>query len=244
MKRSKIALMALSVAVLMVLSGCSTPAPEISGTDHRLRSYNEPTPAYTPAPSYKPSYTPQVSVKGKTILIDPGHGGKDPGTLGMKFGGSYGTPEKNINIDIAKKVAAKLSAMGANVRLTRTNDTFIELDSRAAMVAKYRADIFVSIHADYIGDSSISGPSCYVARQSSAQSSKTAKSIIREFEKNGIKTRGLRKANYRVLVKHPKPATLVEVGYLSNYREAKALNSSSYRSKVATIIANGIAKSF
>ncbi|MFI4910428.1 MAG: N-acetylmuramoyl-L-alanine amidase [Sedimentisphaeraceae bacterium JB056] len=234
----------LLAAVVLSITGCAPPCPEVSGIDNRLRHYDKPATAYTPVPSY-PSYQPSTSsVKGKTILIDAGHGGKDPGTLGIKLGSSLGTPEKNINLDVAKKVAAKLSSMGANVRLTRSNDTFIELDDRAALVGRYRADIFVSIHADYIGDSSISGPSCYIARQSTTQSRKIADSIIRQFEKNGIKTRGVRKANYRVLVKHPKPATLVEVGYLSNYREARALNSSSYRSKVASIIADGIANSF
>jgi N-acetylmuramoyl-L-alanine amidase len=245
MRNKRNLIILISAFFAFLLAGCTDPCPQVTGKDTRLRQYNTPKPVYTPAPSY-PSYKPvqRGSVVGKNILIDAGHGGKDPGTLGNKTGGSYGMPEKNINLDIAKKVAAKLSSMGADVRLTRAGDNFIELDDRAGMVNRLGADIFVSIHADYIGDSSISGPSCYIARQASTQSRKIAQSILAEFEKNGIKTRGLRKADYRVLVKHPKPSTLVEVGYLSNYRETMALNSSQYRSKVASIIAEGIANSF
>lgn len=232
---------ALTIVAIMI-GGCSVPCPEVSGTDYRLRQYGQTTP-YTPAPT--PQYTPpRDSVRGKNILIDPGHGGKDPGTLGIRLGGSYGMPEKAIVLDISKKVAAKLSAMGARVRLTRTDDRFIELDERAAMVNRYGADIFVSIHADYIDNPSIEGPTCYVARQSTPQSRKIAQSILNEFTKSGITPRGLRQADYRVLVRHPKPATLVEVGYLSNAREARLLNTESYRNRVAEIIANGIANSF
>jgi N-acetylmuramoyl-L-alanine amidase len=233
-----------TLTAAVILTGCADPAPEISGTDTRLRQYDKPAVTHPPAP-VSPSYRPSTgSVRGKKILIDPGHGGKDPGTLGIKLGGSYGMQEKEINLDIAKKIAARLDAMGAEVRLTRTGDTFLELDGRAAMVNRLGADIFISIHADYIGTSSIAGPSCYVARQSTAQSRKIAKSILAEFEKNGIKTRGMRQADYRVLVKHPKPSTLVEVGYLSNYTEARTLNTAAYRTKVASIIAQGIANSF
>jgi N-acetylmuramoyl-L-alanine amidase len=240
---NKRAVVFATVAVGLILAGCTTPCPELSGTDYRLRRYGQttPPPVATPVPSYLPA---RGSVRGKNILIDPGHGGKDPGTLGIKLGGSYGMQEKEVVLDVSKKIATKLSAMGANVRLTRSSDVFIELDERAAMVSRYGADIFVSIHADYISDTSIAGPTCYIARQSTAQSRKIAQSILNEFEKNGIKTRGLRQADYRVLVRHPKPSTLVEVGYLSNPREARLLNTDNYRNKVAEIVANGIANSF
>ncbi len=246
MRNKKLSTVITSLALALVIAGCSTPTPQISGKDSRLLKYHEQQqkPYQPSTPSYEPGYEPSSSVKGKRILIDPGHGGKDPGTLGIKMGGSYGIQEKEVNLDVAKKVAAKLNQMGARVRLTRTGDTFIELDNRAAMVNRHNADILVSIHADYIGDSSISGPSCYIARNASPQSRTIAQAILREFEKNGIQTRGLRKADYRVLVRHSKPSTLVEIGYMSNYREAKMLNTASYRSKIAEILAKGIANSF
>ncbi len=237
--------MILCLAVSLVVTGCNPTPPEIAGTDYKLRELEKrTTPTYTPRPIYKPSVTPAGSIKGKVIVIDAGHGGKDPGTLGIKLGSSYGLPEKTVNIDIAKKLAAKLTAMGATVKMTRTTDVFIELDDRAAFASRYNADAFISIHADYIANPAISGPTCFVARQASPRSVKIADTIIREFELNGIRAKGTRRADYKVLVQHPKPAVLVEVGFMSNYNEVKMLNTATYRSRIANIIAEGIAKSF
>ncbi len=237
------------LAVSIFVIGCNPTPPEVAGPDHRLLEYENgrrTTPSHSSQlPVYqRPAYTPAGSVKGKVIVIDPGHGGKVPGTLGIKLGGAYGMQEKAINLDIAKKVAAKLTAMGAVVRMTRTTDTFIELEDRGAFATRYKADAFISIHADYIANPAISGPTCFVARAASSQSIKIANALMKEFELNGITTRGTRRADYKVLTNHPRPAVLIEVGYTSNYTEVKKLNTDAYRSQVATIIANGISKSF
>lgn len=247
-------IIAAYLAVSLVFSGCGggRTQPEVIGGDERIiepsreakcndKQANLP-PYKAPSPS-APSSTPG-SLKGKVIIIDAGHGGKDPGTLGIKLGGSYGLPEKTINLDIAKKLAAKLTAMGATVKMTRTSDVFLELEDRAAFAVRYKADLFVSIHADYIENKASYGPTAFVARQAGSASIKAAEAVVREFERSGITTKGVRRADYKVLVEHPKPATLVEVGYLSNYAEAKKLNTDSYRTKVASIVAAAIANSF
>lgn len=247
MKYKEYLFTAVLISALLVLNGCGPCPPEVSGADERLLELERKAAAQAQIYNRQYPTAPPVSdssIRGKTILIDAGHGGRDPGTLGVRLGGAYGLPEKTIVLDIAKKIAARLEAKGANVRMSRTTDNFLELDQRAALANRYNADALVSIHADYSENFSASGPSCYVARQASSQSERIAQAVIKEFELNGIRTRGVRRANYRVLVAHPKPSTLIEVGFLSNQTEARNLNTDSYRTKIASIIADGIAKSF
>ena len=79
----------------------------------------------------------------KTVVIDPGHGGKDPGALGR-----YGTKEKTIVLDIAKRLKRKLESRGIKVYLTRSNDRFISLKKRPKIARDKNADLFISIHAN------------------------------------------------------------------------------------------------
>ena len=138
----------------------------------------------------------------------------------------------------------KLQGLGANVVMTRSTDRFIELDSRAAAADRYRADLLVSIHADSLPDYKIRGATFYVSENSRASyiSRKIAKSLNASFKAAGIETRGIRTANFRVLVKHSRPAVLVECGYLTNRNDAGRLNASWYRAKLAAAIADGITK--
>ena len=124
--------------------------------------------------------------------------------------------------------------------MTRRTDCFIELDDRAAMATRYKADLLVSIHADSHRDSSIKGPSFYIARNASSQSQKVANSMNSCFKKNGIVPLGVRRADFRVLAKHSRPAVLVESGYLTNGAEARSLNTNWYRKKIANCIVAGI----
>jgi N-acetylmuramoyl-L-alanine amidase len=173
--------------------------------------------------------------------VDPGHGGHDPGAGAV---GYSSVPEKTIVLDISKNLAKNLSAAGAKVVMTRTNDTFIELDDRAATAEKYNAGLLVSIHADSCPKAHIAGPTVYIARSATRQSRRVAQNVVNAFNNAGIKSRGIREADFRVLVKHSKPSILVECGYLTNRTEASRLCSTSYRKKVAQIIAQGIINSF
>lgn len=96
--------------------------------------------------------------KVKKIVIDAGHGGKDPGTHG-KF-----TKEKNITLTVAKKFGSYIKEYLPDVEVvyTRTNDTFVELEDRAAIANKSEADVFISIHANAISKPSIYGTETYV----------------------------------------------------------------------------------
>jgi len=183
------------------------------------------------------SYTPRVQPRKLTgtVVIDPGHGGKDPGATSC-----LGYYEKGVNLAVAGKVAAILKQTGVKAVLTRSNDRFIELEDRAAISNRYDPDLFVSIHADSSPSSSTRGFTLYVARSASWSSRRAASAISKSLARTGLKGRGIQKADFRVLVHTRGPAVLVELGYLSNFTEARLLRTSSFQSRLAKAIATGI----
>lgn len=203
----------------------------------------------------KPPPPPQVAVvappvapppareayRNVTIVVDPGHGGHDPGTLGN--GHSF-MPEKSLTLAIATELAQQLRSRGANVVMTRTGDWFLELDSRAAVANRHRADIFVSIHIDASRNTGASGTTVYMCRGGSAQSRQLAQCVAQALQDAGIECRGTRSAGYRVLVASNCPAILVECGFLTNFGDARQLNTPYHRARLAAAIAQGIGNHF
>jgi len=103
----------------------------------------------------KPARKPQTS--SRILMIDAGHGGKDPGAIGTR-----GTQEKDVVLEIARELADNLSGVrGINVKLTRDNDEFIPLKERVMMAQSMKADLFISIHADSAPDANARGLSAY-----------------------------------------------------------------------------------
>ncbi len=175
------------------------------------------------------------SLRGVRIVVDAGHGGKDPGTRGVSA-----VSEKHIVLAIANELSRILGAQGAAVTSTRTTDRFLELDDRAAIAERNRVDLFVSIHADAAQRAAASGATVYISRSASSASLRAAMRIDAALKRAGIESRGIQRADFRVLVGHSRPAVLVECGYLTNAGDARRLNTPSYRSRVAAAIAAGI----
>jgi len=169
------------------------------------------------------------------IVIDPGHGGKDPGAISLT--GAY---EKAIVLDTSLAVAGILAGQGMDVILTRQGDSFVELNDRADMANRSGADALVSIHADHCPNSSVKGFTVYVARSASRRSLKLARSIADRLQAAGVPSRGINRAGFRVLYRSVCPAVLVELGYLSNATEASKLARSDYRRKLAAAIGEGV----
>jgi len=169
------------------------------------------------------------------VVIDPGHGGKDPGATSV-----LGYYEKGINLAVARQVADLLADTGLRVEMTRTGDSYPELDQRAALANRLGADLFVSIHADSFPKASRHGYTIYVARSASWSSRKAAASIADSMASTGMNSFGVQTAGYHVLTETRGPAVLVEMGYLSNRQEAAMLRSSSFQSRIAKAIADGI----
>jgi N-acetylmuramoyl-L-alanine amidase len=170
-----------------------------------------------------------------TVVIDPGHGGKDPGAISVK--GFY---EKTVNLSVARKVTARLRERGLRVIMTRNSDRFVELERRAEIANQYKADLFVSIHADSSLTRTHKGYSVYVARQASFASQKVARAIAKYLHRVSPDGNGVKQADYRVLVKTQMPAVLVEMGYISNHGEASLIATDSFQNRIADAISAGI----
>lgn len=189
------------------------------------------TPA--PSPSPAPAWTPRTS--SGLIVIDPGHGGRDPGAI--SYLGYY---EKEVNLGIARRLNAILQKRGIQVIMTRQSDTYIDREERAAIANRAGADLFVSIHADANHDRIHQGFTVYIARSASQASRQFGRSIENALSRTGIPSKGLRTADYVVLVQTSGPAVLVETGFLSNPSEAAMLLDGSHQERIAAAIADGI----
>ncbi|MCX5633575.1 MAG: N-acetylmuramoyl-L-alanine amidase [Phycisphaerae bacterium] len=183
----------------------------------------------------KPAKKPFTNLSGKTVVIDAGHGGKDPGATS-----TYGYEEKTVNLDVALQIAQILRDKGLKVVMTRNNDEFIELEERADIANRNWADIFVSIHSDSSAKSSNKGFTLYIRRNGSSASASLANAIDRRMAKTDINGNGVSRADYRVLTHTSCPAVLVELGYLSNYWEAKQLKNKDKQRQLAQAITDGI----
>lgn len=189
--------------------------------------------------------TPSVSnsLKGKTIVIDPGHGGKFVGAQGI-------VKEEVVNLQISLKVREELQAMGATVIMTRTDDTACsnssynaDLACRPSMATKYNADAFISIHANS-GGSSANGVETYYYNASRGDQ-KLATYIVKEIASDvGMTNRGAKYGNFAVLRKSTVPSTLVETGFVTNANDAAKLGDSKYQALFAKAIAEGIEEYF
>jgi len=182
-------------------------------------------------------------VPGTCIVLDPGHGGSDPGAIGPS-----GLKEKEVNLDIALKTAQYLRSKGATVILTRTDDSSVDLDSRPEFAIRNNASLFVSIHSNSNPSINYGGTSTYYLKtpaegeeQLKLEGMYLAKSIqsslLSDLKRDD---RGTLQADYVVLAKSEVPAALVEVAYLSFQEEEKLLASTSFRSKAAIAIGKGI----
>ncbi len=235
--------------LLLAISACTTPVvvEPIEPTASRLATRDRPRPV--PEPEAIPELPPlpefptrplagtEPTIAGRTIVVDAGHGGKDPGARNLSP-----RPEKEIVLAIAKEVSARLRALGANVVMTRDNDTFIELDARAATAERTGADLLVSIHADSAARASAAGLGVFIARGALGTSERTARSILASAGRAGIQTRSMQRADYRVLAGHRRPSVLVECGFLTNREDAARLNTDAYRKMVAASIVDGVAR--
>ncbi|WP_445506335.1 N-acetylmuramoyl-L-alanine amidase [Niallia sp. 03190] len=176
-------------------------------------------------------------LKDKVIVIDPGHGGKDSGTIGI-----FGTLEKDLTIRTAHLLADKLKTAGSNVILTRSNDSFLSLQNRVNLSSSLHADAFISIHYDSVQDPTIMGMTSYYYTSSQKElANELHESII---EATNLTDRGVRQNNYFVLRENTQPATLLELGYLSNASEEQLVATQKYQETVSTAIYQGLANYF
>lgn len=183
------------------------------------------------------------TLKGKIIVLDPGHGGKFAGAQGIVH-------EEDVNLAIALKTRTFLQNMGAVVIMTRVTDTSCldgtynaDLVCRPNVATKAKASAFISIHAN-AGTSSANGSETYYYN-SSRGDKKLATAILNEIgEEVGTKLRNVGYGNFSVLRNSTVPSTLIETGFVTNPSDAAKLGSSAYQDKFAKAIAEGIQSYF
>jgi len=196
-----------------------------------------PIPTITvPAPATKPPSSPPPSIpKGRVVvLVDPGHGGKDPGAIGLG-----GLQEKNVILPISKQIVELLKKQGVQVVMTRDSDYFVDLAPRVAIAERADADLFVSIHANAMpaNRSDISGLETYYFSSGERLARTIHNSVLQGVN---VRDRGVRKARFYVLRKSSMPSVLVEVGFVTGREDSARLATSAYQDQMAAAIARGI----
>lgn len=188
-----------------------------------------PTAISVPSPN-----RPLASTKKPLVIIDPGHGGQDPGTIGIG-----GIQEKNVVLPISLDVVEELKKQGIEVRLTRDQDYFISLEGRTDMANEVNADLFVSIHANAINLSrpDVSGLETYYYQSGRRLAEIIHYNILNSVD---IQDRNIRRARFYVLRHSEMPAVLVEVGFLTGAEDASNLKNPEHRRQMAKAIARGI----
>lgn len=204
-----------------------------------------------------------------TIVIDPGHGGKDQGCAHTSV------QEKHITLPVALKIGSIIEKSRPDITViyTRSADYSISLNQRVRQ--SYKADLFISVHANAVDDDSVRGFETYVYGLSNTESGTNQHahnfqylsqrdivddifsdilhtSVVEESyrlgsainkalnQEKGIKNRGIRQAPFRVLAKTKTPSVLLELGYLTNKDDARLLRSNSHQELIAKVISAGI----
>jgi N-acetylmuramoyl-L-alanine amidase len=168
------------------------------------------------------------------VVVDPGHGGKDPGAIGIG-----GVREKDIILPIGKRVAEILQQNGVQVVMTRNSDYFVSLPGRVQLAERANADVFVSIHANAIGGgrSDVNGLETYYYGSGLSLARAVHNSILQTVN---VRDRGVRRARFFVLRKSSMPSILVETGYLTGREDNAKLQSPAYQNQMAEAIARGV----
>lgn len=191
------------------------------------------------------------------VLIDAGHGGHDSGARGNSV------VEKDLNLDVAKRVKKELDRRGVRAELTRTTDKFLALGERTAMANKLGRCVFVSIHFNDAKDKGAVGLETYYSTEKVQFSEDTWVRTMLGFiyqdqkreddsrqlaeaiqaslvEATGATDRGVKDRRLYVVRRTPHPAVLVEGGFVSNPEEAKKLADPNYREILAKAVAEGV----
>ncbi|HMM21615.1 MAG TPA: N-acetylmuramoyl-L-alanine amidase [Selenomonadales bacterium] len=199
----------------------------------------------TPQPGGSGTITDNGVLRGKVIVVDPGHGGNNPGATGN------GSIEAANNLAVGLKLRDKLQQAGAKVYMTRETDRNVapvgstlgeELQARVDLAESKGADLFVSVHSNDNPDPKIAGAMTFY---SSGKSSKLASEVQSALvQATGAANKGTSSATFYVLRNTTMPSILVEMGFVSNPQEAAKLNDNSYRNKVAQGVFNGLVQYF
>lgn len=179
------------------------------------------------------------SLKNKVIVLDAGHGGKDPGASGST------TIEKMLNLETVSKIVPLLEKEGAIVILTRNEDFYLTLQERVDLSHLYDADAFISVHYNTASSKSANGIMTFYNTKKNSKSASLANYVQTELIKTTkLKNQGSRSNSFYVIKNNKKPAILLELGFISNPSEEKKVSTISYQQNAANGVVNGLKKYF
>lgn len=189
--------------------------------------------------------SPQTTTSSLRVVLDPGHGGHDVGTIGVS--GRY---EKDLVLNIALLTREALidqstkAGVHLDVWMTREDDRFISdvNHERAKMVYEHGGDVFISIHANSFTDPRVSGTETYYYESNALMLARIMQRAL--VQATGFNDRGIRQADFYMLKETGLPAILLELGYVTNEAEEKKLWDDSVQKKIAKAIAEGVLEYF
>ena len=180
---------------------------------------------------------PNVKQNKFLVIVDPGHGGPDPGAIGIG-----GIRETDVVLEVSKIVKKLLSEKGVKVRLTRKNEVDLDLFPRVSLANRTDADIFVSIHANASRGKrkDINGLETFYYRgwKGRLLAKRIQKHILRVSP--GSPDRGVKQGRFYVIKNTRMPAVLVEIGFLTGRLDSRRLEKAAHRRRIAYAIAKGI----
>ena len=191
-----------------------------------------PVPGTTPD---GPITLPDLTNTQVVLVIDPGHGGRDPGAVGIND-----LYEKHVVLPVSLEVAELLREQGVNVVMTRSTDRELDLEPRVQIAERANADLFVSIHANAISLSrpDVNGIETYYYSNEGLRIAQYVHESL--LEATGRPDRGVRRARFYVIRRTSMPAVLLEIGFVTGADDAPLLETDAYRSLTAQAIARGI----
>lgn len=206
-----------------------SPAIPVVNQSPQLPPINPPVAAVNPLIA-------QTAPQGRRVVVlDAGHGGADPGAIGIG-----GLQEKGVVISITRQVAAVLEAQGIIVVMTRQGDQTVDLQPRVDIAENAKADIFVSIHANAISMDrpEVNGIETYYYSDSGERLANVLHSRV--ISQMGLGDRGVRQARFYVLRRTSMPATLIETGFVTGAIDAPYLRDPQWQARMGQAIAAGI----
>ncbi len=169
------------------------------------------------------------------VCIDPGHGGYDPGAVGIT-----GTQEKDVCLKVTKKIK-KLLETHVDIETTRKTDEYLTLNERSQFANTINADLFLSIHCNSATNNLAAGIETFVINNADNNTKKLADMVQTQLiNETKATNRGVKEANFAVLRETTMPAILVEIGFLSNLEEENKLKNDEYINKISESIVKSI----
>lgn len=211
----------------------TVPTPNRSLPPRTNPPRTNPNPFPFPSTQVNPPSNNPIPNGRLAVIIDPGHGGSDPGAVGVG-----GLREKDVVFSISQQVAQILQQNGVQAVMTRLDDRTVELEPRVDMANRMNATLFVSIHANAATNAAASGIETYYYSSGARLAQYVQNSMMASFSQ--LPNRGVKQARFYVLRNTSMPSILVETGFVTNNYDAYMLGDPSQRSRMAQAIAQGI----